>query len=191
MWRISLPTGTAACPQENSLVGSPPVVHPGHVAERWFLKLDGISGESTDSAHKGEIDIDSWSFGVSHSGTTSGGGGGGAGKASFEDFHFVSRISKASPALFLACASGSHIKEALLSGVRNSGIGKGTDFLKYKLRDVIVTGVVQSDAADAVPTEQFSLNFSKVEMSYTPQSASGKIERKITVGWDVKANKKL
>ncbi len=166
-------------------------MHPGHVAERWFLKLDGISGESTDSAHKGEIDIDSWSFGVSHSGTTSGGGGGGAGKASFEDFHFVSRISKASPALFLACASGSHIKEALLSGVRNSGIGKGTDFLKYKLRDVIVTGVVHSDAADAVPTEQFSLNFSKVEMSYTPQSASGKIERKITVGWDAKANKKL
>ena len=92
------------------------------VAERWFLKLDGIAGESTDVAHKGEIDIDSWSWGVSNTRLdVGGGGGGGAGKASFQDFHFVSRISKASPALFLACASGSHIKEALLSGVRGSG----------------------------------------------------------------------
>ena len=133
------------------------------MAERWFLKLDGIAGESTDSAHKGEIDIASWSWGVNNTGTTSGGGGGGSGKASFDDFHFVSRISKASPALFLACASGSHIKEALLSGVRGSGKSKGTDFLKYKLRDVMVTSVVQGDAEETAPTEQFSLNFSKVE----------------------------
>jgi type VI secretion system secreted protein Hcp len=159
------------------------------VAERWYLKLDGISGESTSNAHKGEIDIDSWSWGVSHSGSPSGGGGGGAGKASFQDFHFVSRISKASPALFLACASGSHIKEALLSGVR--GAGKGTDFLKYKLRDVMVTSVVQGDTEDTTPTEQFSLNYSKVEISYAQQSTSGKVQPPVTAGWDVKTNKKL
>ena len=158
--------------------------------ERWFLKLDGIDGESTDSAHKGEIDIESWSWGVSNSGSTSGGGGG-AGKATFQDFHFVSRISKASPALFLACASGSHIKEGLLSGRRGSAKSKGIDFLKYKLRDVLVTSVLQSDTESELPTEQFSLNFSKVDISYTPQSPSGKLEPTINVGWDVKTNKKL
>ncbi len=161
------------------------------MAERWFLKLDGIAGESTDSAHKGEIDIASWSWGVNNTGTTSGGGGGGSGKASFDDFHFVSRISKASPALFLACASGSHIKEALLSGVRGSGKSKGTDFLKYKLRDVMVTSVVQGDAEETAPTEQFSLNFSKVDVSYTPQSTSGKMQPPVSAGWDAKLNKKI
>ena len=162
-----------------------------NVAERWFLKLDGIAGESTSDTHKSEIDIDSWSWGLSNTGTTSGGGGGGAGKASFQDFHFVSRISKASPALFLACASGSHIKEALLSGVRGSGKSKGTDFLKYKLRDVMVTSVVQGDAEETAPTEQFSLNFSKVEISYTQQSTSGKVQPPVTAGWDLKVNKKI
>jgi type VI protein secretion system component Hcp len=31
------------------------------MAEKWFLKIDGVEGESTDAAHKGEIDVLSWS----------------------------------------------------------------------------------------------------------------------------------
>ena len=54
---------------EISLVGSACVVHPVRVAtERWFLKLDGIAGESTHASHKDEIDVESWSWGVSHPG---------------------------------------------------------------------------------------------------------------------------
>ena len=159
------------------------------VTERWFLKLDGITGESVNQSHHGEIDIESWSWGVSNSGGGAAGGGGGSGKASFEDFHFVSRISKASPALLLACATGSHIRQALLSGVR--GAGKGTEFLTYKLRGVTVTSVVHGDAEEGPPTEQFSLNFTKVDVSYTPQSTSGKTEPAVTAGWDVAANKKI
>jgi type VI secretion system secreted protein Hcp len=159
--------------------------------ERWFLKLDGISGESTDVNHTDEIDVESWSWGVSNSGGGGGGGGGGSGKATFQDFQFVSRISKASPALFLACASGSHIKDALLSGVRSAGKSKGTDFLKYKLRDVMVTSHTQGDSEGVAPMEQFSLNFSKVEWSYTPTSAAGKTQPPVSAGWDLKVNKKL
>ena len=32
------------------------------------------------------------------------------GKPSFQDFHFVASISKASPTLFLSCATGVHHK---------------------------------------------------------------------------------
>ena len=161
------------------------------MAERWFLKLDGIPGESTDAAHKDEIDVESWSWGVSHIGSAPSGGGGGAGKASFQDFHFVSRISKASPALLLACATGSHLKEANLSGVRDVGKAKGPDFLKYKLSDVMVSSVQHGDSAAGVPSEQFALNFAKVEVSYFPQLGSGKIGPPVTAGFDLKANKKL
>ena len=159
--------------------------------ERWFLKIDGIAGESTDSAHKGEIDVQAWSWGVTQTGTHSTGGGGGAGKAVFQDFHFVSRISKASPALFLSCATGVHHKEANLTGVRNVGKGKGNTFLKYKMSDVLVSSLTQSDSSADVPNEQFSLNFSKIEMSFFPQSASGKLEPAVTAGFDQKANKKF
>ena len=161
------------------------------MAERWFLKLDGIPGEATDVNHKDEIDVESWSWGLSQSGSTGSGGGGGAGKASFQDFHFVSRISKASPKLFLACASGSHIKMATLSGVRGAGKVKGNEFLTFKLRDVLVTSVQQGDSEAAAPVDQFSLNFTKVEFSYIPQSAKGTPEPPVTGSWDLKQSKKF
>ena len=55
----------------------------------------------------------------------------------------------------------------------------------------MVTSVVQGDAEETAPTEQFSLNYSKVEMSYTPQSTSGKMQPPVSAGWDAKTNKKL
>jgi type VI secretion system secreted protein Hcp len=159
--------------------------------ERWFLKLDGIDGESTDVAHKGEIDVEAWSWGVTNSGSVSPGGGGGAGKASFQDFHFVTKLSKASPKLFLACAAGTHIKEANLTGVREVGKAKGGAFVKLKLGDVQLTSVQQGDSEGDVPSEQFSLNFAKVEMSYFPQGAKGKLGPPVTAGWDLKVSKKV
>jgi type VI secretion system secreted protein Hcp len=159
------------------------------VAERWFLKIDGIAGESTDANHRDEIDLQSWSWGVSQSDTSGGpSSGAGAGKASFDDFHFVSRISKASPPLFLACASGSHIKSATLSGVRSAGGIKGGDaeFLKIKMTDLLVTSQLLGDSPDAEPAEQISFNFSKLELTYVPQS-----QPPVTAGWDVKLNKKI
>ena len=79
-----------------------------------FLKLEGIEGESTDRTHKGEIEISSFSWGVSNTGS-SGGSGGGAGKALLQDFHFTMPTSKASPNLMLACATGRHSQQATLT----------------------------------------------------------------------------
>ena len=35
----------------------------------YFLKVKGIDGESADGKHKGEIDVESWSWGETQSGT--------------------------------------------------------------------------------------------------------------------------
>ena len=80
-----------------------------------FLKLDGIPGESADARHKGEIDVLAFSWGVSRAGSSGAGGGGGAGKAIFEDLLVVARTSKASPKLWQACATGQHLKGAVLA----------------------------------------------------------------------------
>ena len=34
----------------------------------YFIKFDGIKGESADAKHKDEIDVESWSWGETHSG---------------------------------------------------------------------------------------------------------------------------
>src|SRR3981081_2767205 len=81
----------------------------------YFLKIEGIKGESHNSKHKDEIDVQSFSWGVSQTRARAGGGGA-AGKVQFQAFHSANLVSKASPSLFLKCASGQHIKEAVFVG---------------------------------------------------------------------------
>jgi type VI secretion system secreted protein Hcp len=152
-----------------------------------FLKLSDIKGESTDSKHKDEIQIESFSFGVSNSGSASHGGGAGAGKASFQDFSFVTPLTSASPQLFLACASGKHLKEGLLT-IRKSG-EKATDFYKVKFSDILISSYQEGGAPDgesAVPMDQISFNFAKIEISYTRQNDKGGAGEETKAGWDTK-----
>ncbi|MGI8811707.1 MAG: Hcp family type VI secretion system effector [Pyrinomonadaceae bacterium] len=154
----------------------------------YFLKLEGIDGESADDKHKGEMDLESWSWGASNQGTFSAGGGGGAGKVAMQDFHFVMKINKASPKLLLACASGQHIKTANLV-CRKAG-GKQEEFLKIKFTDLLVSSYQTggSGHSDIVPTDQISLNFSKIQVEYFTQKADGTPVLGASAGWDVKAN---
>jgi type VI secretion system secreted protein Hcp len=161
------------------------------MAQRWFLKIDGVPGDSKDAGHKGEIEVLAWSWGLARAGSPSPGGGGGAGKTSFDDFEFVSNVGTASPALVLAAAKGTHIKSAVLSGVRGSGKANGAAYLTYTLSDVIVTRVEHGEADGEVPVEEFALGYGKVAMAYSPVSASGKLGPPVTAGWDLKANKPL
>ena len=117
-----------------------------------FARIDGIKGESKDAQHKDEIEVLSWSWGVSQSGTMSHGGGGGAGKASFQDFTFTHHIDKASPLLLKACATGQHIKDATIT-VRKTGKNP-IDYLVIKLTDVLVTNVSLGLAAEAAVTDE-------------------------------------
>lgn len=160
------------------------------MAVRSFLKIDGIPGESADKKHKDEIDVISFSWGLTQAGSGPGRGGG-AGKPSFEDFHFhfVARASKASPKLFLACASGQHITSALLTCRRG---GKTPfEFLRIKLSDVLVSSYRIEGSAPSEPLDQVSLGFAKFEMHYVPAGKAGKLGPAVKAGWDVKANKKV
>ena len=80
----------------------------------YFLKIDGIEGEAQDKTHKNEIQLASWSWGETNTGSMGAGGGGGSGKVAMQDFHFVMGVNKATPKLVLACATGEHIKSAIL-----------------------------------------------------------------------------
>lgn len=159
------------------------------MAVDYFLKIDGIDGESTDSKHKGEIELASFSWGVSQSGQPGRGGGRGAGKAQFQDFHFVAKTTKASPKLFLACASGQHVKSALLT-CRRAGRDR-LEFIKYKLSEVLVSSFVSGGSTPEEPLDQVSLNFAKIEIEFVPQSKTGKAEGAVKAAWDLKANKKI
>lgn len=156
----------------------------------YFLKIDGIEGESTDGKHKNSIDVESWSFGETQTGSHVGGGGGGAGKVSMQDFHFVMKANKASPLLFLHCANGKHIPKAVLT-CRKAG-EKQQEYLKWTFSDLLVSSFQTGGSqGDMIPTESISLNFAKIEVSYQPQDAKGALGSPIKAGWDVKKNEKV
>lgn len=157
----------------------------------YFLKIDGVEGESMDAKHKGEIDIESWSWGEANSGSFSRGGGGGAGKVEMQDFHFTMRVNKASPKLLLSCASGEHIKLATLT-CRKAG-KEQQEYLVIKLSDILVSSYQTGGSAgsDVVPIDQIALNFSKIEYEYKPQKADGTLAAGTPVGWNLKENKKV
>ncbi len=162
------------------------------MAVDFFLKIDGIDGESKDSKHKGEIDIESFSWGESQSGTSHAGGGSGGGKVNMQDVHFTSSyISKASPKLFLALCSGEHIKKAVLI-CRRAG-KEQQEFLKWTFSDLLVSSYQTSghNSGDGLPGEQFSFNFTKIEIEYKEQKPDGTLGGATPAGYDMGANKKV
>jgi type VI secretion system secreted protein Hcp len=154
-----------------------------------FLKLDGVKGESKADGHKDEIDIHSFSWGMSQQGTFSGGGGGGAGKVNINDCNFTKNVDTATCDLMLKCCNGEHIKAGVVS-FRKAG-GKQQEYLKIKLSDILVSGYQQGGSSGDVIHDSLSLNFSKVEVEYMVQKEDGSMTKGGNMGWDIKAIKKL
>jgi type VI secretion system secreted protein Hcp len=154
----------------------------------YFLKIDGIDGESQDAIHKGEIEVESFSFGLSNTGRAGAAtGGGGAGKVAFQDFHFTSLVSKASPNLMLACASGKHIKSATLTGRR---AGKSElEFVTITLSDVRVSSFQDGGSIDGAPLDQVTLNFAKVEFGQRAGNPDGTLAAPLVQAWDIAVNR--
>ncbi len=156
----------------------------------YFLKIDGIEGESTQKGHEKQIELQSFSWGETNSGSHAGGAGGGAGKVNMQDFHFVMNVNQASPKLFLACATGEHIKSALLT-CRKAGKTQ-QEYLKFKFEELLISSFQTGGSAGSsvIPVDQVSFNFTKIEMSYAAQKPDGSLGSPLVTGYNVKLGTK-
>jgi type VI secretion system secreted protein Hcp len=158
------------------------------MAQDIFLKLTGIEGESPDSEHKNEIEILSWSWGITQESNMHTGSGGGAGKATVHDLIFEHFVDRASPNLSKYCLTGKPISEALLT-VRKAG-GSPLEYLKIKMSEVIVSSVHPSgSSSEERIRETIGLSFSKVTEEYVVQNAQGGSGGTVTATFDIKGNK--
>ncbi|MBZ5560536.1 MAG: type VI secretion system tube protein Hcp [Acidobacteriia bacterium] len=133
-----------------------------------FLKIEGIKGEI-----KGEIGLESFSWGLSNSISRNvDGGGAGAGKIAFQDFHFTSKLGSQSPDLFLHAAQGTNFANAQLTinGQRQMTVSFFDVFISEYKEDLNFQPTVDGGAS---PLESVSLNFAKVEIQ-----VGGKITQK-------------
>src|SRR5262245_44749726 len=101
-----------------------------------FLKLDGITGESTTKGHEKEIEVVSYDQSIDATVIHSAVRGSHPGKATFSGVRFRKLLDSASIPIALACASGLHIATARFAFRRPS---PPLDFYVVALEDVLVT----------------------------------------------------
>ena len=153
-----------------------------------FLKVDSIKGESVDSAHAGEIDVLSWSWGATQTGTTHSGTGGGAGKANVHDVTITKYLDRSTPFLLKHCLTGLQVKEAILT-VRKAGGKKPLEYVKIKMKDALVSSLqTGGTGSDERLTETLGINFAKVEFEYVPQKPDGSADSSTPITWNIAKN---
>ena len=148
-----------------------------------FLKLDGIPGESTDDDHKGEIDVEAFTFNAKRA----------SGKGRFSPMRVIKVYDASSPRLMQAAASGRHIRSATLT-FRRSGDPSGVEFLVYKLSDVTVASYQEGGANADERTlgsleDEVGLSPAKVQVTERTIDAGGRAGPAVTASFDLRRNR--
>lgn len=154
-----------------------------------FLKLDGINGESQDSVHTNEIDILSWSWSLTNSGSAHYAKGMGQGKVQVGDIHILKRVDTATPSLMQACTTGQHIDSGTLT-VRKAGGTSALEYFVINLSNILVSSIrPSSDPSSPQLMEDVALNFGSFKVTYTPQEEQGSGGATVDFGYDIQQNK--
>ncbi len=164
----------------------PPVIIANAATVDYFLKVDGIKGESTAPGHEEQIELVSFSWGVSREVTA---GSSGDAKAKFEDLAVIKLQDKSSTKLFLASASSKVIDRVVLTGIRTDLAGQ--QFMKVELEKVVISSFIESSATGELPNENVKLNFERIELIYRPTNPDGSLGTPFRAGWDVVQNREI
>lgn len=135
-----------------------------------FLKMQGVTGEAGDTDHKGEIEVVSWSWGMKAGTVGTSANAQVSRAATIEELHVVKNVDKSSATLMLYLNQNRLVPKAQLT-VRKAG-KEALEYLKIDLEKVRVSAwQVASEGGTLV--ERVTLGFAKVEVTYTPQDATG------------------
>ncbi len=153
-----------------------------------FLTIDGVKGEATRAGFEGWIELYSFSFGASNPATIGAGTTGvGGGKVSVSSFNVMKKTDATSPLLFQQCCLGKHFATAKVVLMKASGDPNALQYLTYDFTEVYVESVQWSGSAggDESPSESVSFAFGKVQINYTPQTATGASGSPVRGSWDL------
>jgi type VI secretion system secreted protein Hcp len=136
------------------------------------------------ATHKNELEVTSFSWGLSNTSDTVTGATRVAGKAQFSDVSMTGSFRGAGPKLMVACAKGQHFKTVTLSGMANVGTPRPVDALRIVLSDVVISQFSVSGSDGDVPMETLSLAYGKVQVNVV----AGATSAVVSGGWDLLKN---
>ncbi len=133
-----------------------------------FLKVHGVTGESGDADHKGEIDVVSWSWEMESPMETMTGVA--KGRAVVGELKIVKKVDASSPTLMSYLRTNKVVSQACLT-VRKAG-EKPLEYFRIELQNAKVTSLKAESDGDEL-MEHLQLGFSKMKVIYTPQGKTG------------------
>lgn len=128
-----------------------------------------VKGEASSEGHVDDIELVGWQWGLSASSAL--GSTQATTRRSYSALTVVKRVDQASTALMAALATNDEVKEARLT-MRRAG-GAQEDFYTIKLQGARITSVQQGAEPDGETRETVSIAFTKVDVEYRPQRATG------------------
>jgi type VI protein secretion system component Hcp len=141
------------------------VLVPASSPLQYFLKIDGVNGDSTVQGFEGWFSIDGFDIGVQNTGSVTGAGGG-AGKTEFSpltvDIHSLTGLAS----LFEDAAKGTHIPTVELAGAQTIK-DQSVKVYDVKLSNVLVSSFENDPGPNGVETS-LSFNYSKLSLTDQP-----------------------
>lgn len=156
-----------------------------------YMQIEGIKGESQDSAHKDWIEVTNvaWSVSQPRADAISTSGGLTTGRAELSSLSFKKLADLSSPLLQQHCAMGKTIPRAKFEFMRADSNGKPVCYYTVDIENVMISGVNPNSGDSGIVTEHVFLAYSKMKWKYTRQSIRGGTEGNSSGGWDCATNK--
>ena len=144
-------------------------------ATDYFLKMDGVTGESVAGSTQGAIQVDAFEWGAENKNNfASATSGAGAGKATLKEITIQKRVDSTSPVLFQKLGSGAVIGGMELIARKTTATGKQSIYMRYTFQPVFVTSLSNAGSeGDDGLTETLTLSYGAVRLGYTKQDATG------------------
>jgi type VI secretion system secreted protein Hcp len=156
------------------------------MAIHMYLKLDSITGEASAKSYEEQIEVLSWTWALSQSGSAHHGSGTGTAGVTVGDVSIVKYVDRATPTLMKYCCAGTHFDLAKLTVLKAGS--SPTPYLTLELMKGLVTSV---NSGGVGPEERLietvSFNFKAFKIAYVPQK-DGKPQAAVPAGWDIPKN---
>jgi type VI secretion system secreted protein Hcp len=147
------------------------------IADEMFLAFDGeIVGDSTDAQHPGEINLLSYSLGITAATSWTKGGGASVAKPDPGDFQFTMGFNRSLPTIVKYITTGKAARIATLT-LRSDSVGSkpGFEYARYTFEGVFFTSVGEGLAGPGRAVSAVSFVYKTLKLEVFAPGTSGPV----------------
>jgi len=162
------------------------VAPSAHAADDYFLKIDGVPGESAAGLAKDAIQVKEFSWGAENTSAFTSGGAS-AGKATFKEFTIKKNVDSTSPVLLQKLGLGAPLP-AIELAVRHAAATPQPFYMRYCMQPVLVVSQEQAASGDGSIEETIVFKFAASSQTFARQNAAGQVTSNVIGSWNTLTN---